>query len=154
MRFRTVLLFTLVALGAYIGYGYAATHFNRAALVYQNFAAAVVRSDPDKARLFAWDGAALNTFNFSSQRNRDLQQGQIKFEYYTINSFFYSEDGDTATIDAVHTVRLDPPGTSSVFGAVSVSFPERILVEQRDGLWKVKRFDDYYTMNALKSATP
>ena len=150
MRFRTVLLFVVVALAGYIGYGYAASHFNRASLVYQNFANALVRGDADKARLFAWDGSALNAFNYSAQRNHDLQGGQIKFEYYDISSFFYSEDGDTATIEAVHTVRVDPPGTSSVFGAVAVSIPERVEVEQRDGLWKVKRFDDYYTLNHLK----
>jgi hypothetical protein len=153
MHFRTVASFLLLALLGYTGYGYAVSHFNRASLAYQNFAASVVRDDPDRARLFAWDGGALTAFNFSSERNRELQSGQIKFEYYVIDSFFYSEDGDTATIEAVHTVRIDPPGTSSVFGKVAVSFPERIQMEQRDGLWKVKRFDDYYTMNALKQQT-
>jgi hypothetical protein len=153
MRIRTVLLFVIVALAAYSGYGYASTHFNRASLVYQNFAAALMRDEVDKARLFAWDGNALAAFNYSSERNRDLQGGQIKFEYYVINSLYYNEDGSIATIEAVHTVRVDPPGTSSVFGAVAVSIPERIEVEQRDGLWKVKRYDDSYTMNHLRQLT-
>ncbi|MGA2052527.1 MAG: hypothetical protein ABSH19_04370 [Opitutales bacterium] len=153
MHFRTLISFLLLALLGYTGYGYAVSHFNRPSLCYQNFAAALVRDDPDRARIFAWDGGALAAFNFSSQRTRDLQSGQIKLEYYVINSFYYSEDGNTATIDAVHTVRIDPPGTSSVFGSVAVSFPERVQLEQRDGLWRVKRFDDYYTMNALKQQT-
>jgi hypothetical protein len=153
MRIRTVLLFVIVAFAAYAGYGYAVTHFNRASLAYQNFAAALMRDEVDKARLFAWDGNALAPFNFAGERNHDLMGGQIKFEYYDITSFYYNEDGSIANIEAVHTVRVDPPGTSSVFGAVAVSVPERIQVEQRDGVWRVKTFNDTYTLNHLKQLT-
>ena len=150
MRFRTVIILILVAFFGYIGYGYATAHFNRASIVYKGFAAAVVRNDPDKARFFAWDNAAQAPFAYATQRNKDLLQGQIKLEYFNIDSVYYSADGNTATISATHTVRVDPPGATTVFGAQSFSFPERVQVEQRDGLWKVARFDDSYSLDALK----
>ena len=150
MRFRTVIILLLVAFFSYVGYGFVASHFNRASLAYQSFAAAVIRDDPDKARFFALDAAALAPFNYAAQRNKDLLQGQIKLEYFTIDSLSYSEDGNTATINGTQNVRVDPPGTTTVFGANAFSFPERVEVEQRDGIWKVKRFDDSYSMDALR----
>lgn len=153
MRFRSLIILLLMAFFGYIGYGYATAHYNRASIVYKGFAAAVVRNDPDKARFFAWDNAALTPFNYAAQRNRDLLSGQIKLEYFTIDSVSYTPDGDTATISATHTVRVDPPGATTVFGAQSFSFPERVQVEQRDGLWKVTRFDDSYSLDALRQGT-
>jgi len=147
MSFRRLVFWTLFALAGYAGYGYSVAHFNRASQAYQNFAASVVRDDREKASLYAWDNAPLSAFNYSAQRSRELGQGQIKLEYYTINSLNYSEDGDSATIEAIHTVRVDPPGDTSVFGKMAVDFPEHVQLEKRDGLWKVKQFADYYTMS-------
>ena len=153
MRFRTLIIFLLIAFFGYIGFGYVTAHFNRASMAYTSFAATVVRNDPDKARFFAWDTAALAPFNYAAQRNKDFLQGQIKLEYFTIDSVTYTADGNTANIAATHTIRVDPPGTTTVFGASAFSFPERVVVEQRDGLWKVKRFDDSYSLDALRQGT-
>jgi hypothetical protein len=142
MKSSVFATFIILALAGYFGYGYATEHFNQPALIYKDFADAVIANDLDQARNFASAGAAQSAFQNSARRHLLLGQGDIKLTYYTINSFYYSDSGDAATIDAVQTVRVDPPGANSVFGQSSVSFPEHAELEFRDGLWKVKSFSD------------
>jgi hypothetical protein len=147
MRLKNVLLFLAVAFAGYMAYGYAVLHFNQASMVYKNFADAVLRDEPDKARLYVADAAALEAFKYAALRRKYLGDGDVKLTYYSIDHVYFSNDGNAATIEARQISRVDPPGSGSVFGKTTVTFSERTQLEKVNGIWKVKHYEDDLTRN-------
>ncbi len=147
MRLKNIILFFAVAFAGYMAYGYAVLHFNQASMVYKNFADAVLRDEPDKARLYVADAAALDAFKTAGLRRKYLGDGDVKLVYYSIDHVFFSADGNGATIDGRQIARVDPPGAGSVFGKNTVTFSNRVQMEKVNGIWKVKTFEDDLTRN-------
>lgn len=104
---------------------------------YKMFATAVAQGQSEEARRYT-DASELTD---SSDENRRQTAGGMPVE--ALDAVRYSHESETknpdgtVTIQAIQTVRFDPPGATSAMGAMSAKYRQTAVLRKSGDQWKV-----------------
>jgi len=139
-------LLVLFALSGVSLYGYDAIHVHTSqeVIAFKQYASAILEGDARTvARMSVDKKDGLLPLKKCKKRNQALR-GDIKFTYYSIKDVSKSADGKVVTLSAQQITRLDPPGTTSIFGLERIVNNQQITLEADKSAWKVKSYRDDY----------
>lgn len=108
-----------------------------------------MEGDQRRARKLIVGKSALEPFNKRKKRNEALR-GEVRITYYKIRNIRRGEGGRTANLDVRQVIRIDPPGSDTLFGTETVFNNQRISMVQVESNWMIEKYSDTFFTPGMK----
>jgi hypothetical protein len=102
-----------------------------------------------KARKLVLNKSALEPFEKRKKRGESLR-GEVRITYYKIRSIRRGKKGRTANLEIRQVIRLDPPGSDTLFGTEVVFNNQRVSMVQKESQWMIEKYSDSFYSPGMK----
>ena len=113
---------------------------------YRQFSEALLQGRNGEAKAYLSGEVAAGQFaRVEEEVGRSRAINQLVGSSYKVQSESRTEGGNKRTIHAQQVVVWNPPGVSSAMGALRVYHDQKVVMEKKDGAWKVASLEDTVT---------
>ena len=141
-------LIILIAVG-YWAFNVIRLHTRQEVIAFKNFSSALMDGNQKKGRKLIVGKSALQPFLKRKKRNEALR-GEVRITYYKIRSIRRGKGGKTANLDIRQVIRIDPPGSDTLFGTEVVFNNQRVSMVQKESKWMIEKYSDTFYTPGMK----
>ena len=145
---NVVYLLILIGVG-YWSFNVLRLHTRQEVIAFKTYSSALMDGNQKKARKLVVNKSALEPFAKRKKRGESLR-GEVRITYYKIRSIRRGKKGRTANLEIRQVIRLDPPGSDTLFGTEVVFNNQRVSMVQKESKWMIEKYSDSFYSPGMK----
>ncbi len=145
---KVAYLIIFIALG-YYAFNVIRLHTRQEVIAFKNYSGALIDGNVNVGRKLVATREALDPFKKRKKRNEALR-GEVRFTWYKIRSIRRGKNGKTANLEIRQIIRIDPPGSDTLFGTDKIMNNQRVAMIQKESNWKIEKYSDSYYTPGMK----
>jgi len=143
-------LYLLILIGVgYWSFNVLRLHTRQEVIAFKTYSSALMDGNQRKARKLVLNKSALEPFEKRKKRGESLR-GEVRITYYKIRSIRRGKKGRTANLEIRQVIRLDPPGSDTLFGTEVVFNNQRVSMVQKESQWMIEKYSDSFYSPGMK----